>query len=218
MPRHRITWIDSMKAFSIMAVVLYHTQCGPEIKTMAYILCLPAFFFAAGICGDTNMSPWTFFRKKTLRLLIPYILFGIISWVAWCFVGRRYSQTASNVQWWQPLFGLVCGRVDMLVQNKPLWFLCCMISLEWLYYLLCFIRHAVGRWIGAVSIAIAGCILSYYKIIGIWEITAAMLMLPIYMLGAEWKSKWITKATQIPTRVLIGMLSFSIMGDRKSVV
>ena len=79
MSSSRITWIDLMKAFSILSVVLYHTPCAHAIKTIAYILCLPAFFFASSIFADANMSPKNYFYKKTLRLLVPYIIWGFLS-------------------------------------------------------------------------------------------------------------------------------------------
>ena len=59
----RITWIDLTKAFSIMAVVLYHTNIQSDIKDIAYLVCLPAFFFAAGLFAKTNLSPAVFFHK-----------------------------------------------------------------------------------------------------------------------------------------------------------
>lgn len=212
MPHSRITWIDSMKAFSIIAVVLYHTPCSSEIKAISYILCLPAFFFAAGICSDTNMSPLAFFHKKTLRLLIPYILWGFISWIAWLFIARRYGQDESTETWWLPIAGMLCGRVEMLPHNRPLWFLCCMMSVEWLYYMLCLFKHRAYRWIGTLCLAIAGCILSHYHINGLWEITAAMLVLPIYMVGAKGREWWQTKTNALEDWSLIGLLILSIIG------
>ena len=201
-----------MKAFSIVAVVLYHTQCAPEIKSIAYIVCLPAFFLAAGICADTDMSPWTFFRRKTMRLLIPYVIWGLVSWIAWLLIARKYGQEEGAETWWEPLAGMLCGRVEMLSHNRPLWFLCCMMSVEWLYYLLCLLRHSAQRWIGAISIAIAGCVLSHYQIHGLWEMTAAMLVLPVYMAGAEGKEWWKTKATGLSDGKLLGILMLSVIG------
>lgn len=61
---YRITWVDSMKAFSILAVVLYHTNITQEIRTAAYIVCLPAFFFVAGLFTNTKLPPFTFLNKK----------------------------------------------------------------------------------------------------------------------------------------------------------
>ena len=60
---HRITWIDYAKAFSIIAVVLFHTNI-PHIKSLAYILCLPAFFFISGLFIERSASAHIFLKKK----------------------------------------------------------------------------------------------------------------------------------------------------------
>lgn len=184
----RIVWVDYMKAFSIMAVMLYHTNIMPEIKSIAYILCLPAFFFTSGMFANTRTSPWEFFRQRTLRLLIPYVVFGILSWTAWLFIGRKYgADTDVEITWWQPLVGLLGGQVEILTPNPPLWFLCCLICLEWIYYLVSHITQQNIRWIIACLISASGCALGYLGIVGYWEITAAMLVLPLYMLGVEYQ-------------------------------
>ena len=187
----RIAWVDYMKAFSIMAVMLYHTNIMPEIKSIAYIICLPAFFFTSGMFANTQIPLWEFFRKRTLRLLVPYVIFGILSWIAWLLIGRKYgADTDIEIAWWQPLVGLLCGQVDKLTPNPPLWFLCCLICLEWIYYFLSRITRQAIRWIIACLISASGCVLGYFGIVGYWEITAAMLVLPLYVLGAEYQKRF----------------------------
>lgn len=176
------------------------------------MICLPAFFITAGICSNTNMSPCVFFRRKTLRLLIPYILFSVISWVAWVCIAQRYGKDVDHVEWWQPLIGILCGKVEMMPHNRPLWFLCCLISLEWLYYLVCMIPHKAGRIFGAICIGMSGCILSYFGKTGIWEITAAMLMLPIYAIGAEGREWLIRNASRCTIDKLSINLCAALLG------
>lgn len=47
---YRIEWVDYMKAFSIIAMVLHHTPITPEVNAFVYLICLPAFFFIYTIC------------------------------------------------------------------------------------------------------------------------------------------------------------------------
>lgn len=181
----RITWIDAMKAFSMLAVVLYHTNIMPEVKTMAYILCLPAFFFCGGFFADATMSADTYFRKKTLRLLIPYLIFSLLAWVAWLFVGRNYGADAdAQTAWYEPLWGTLVGTSYSLFHNAPLWFLTCFMVLEWLWFALMRSRMAWwGQIIVMVVLAGAGITLGRFHILLPWGLTAAMTMLPIYWLG-----------------------------------
>ena len=185
----RIVWADTMKALSAMMVMLYHASFQPQVKTISYILCLPAFFFVAGWFSNTGLSPVSFFRRKSLRLLIPYVVFGLLSWFLW--LGISYAPIPGGeerAKWWLPLIGMISGKVELLIQNKPLWFLCCMVSVEWLYYGLCVFPQKVVRWTGGLLIGALGCTLGLFGKTGIWEITAAMTMLPLYMIGAEYRT------------------------------
>lgn len=184
----RIVWIDYVKAFSIMSVMLYHTYITPEIQRLIYILCLPAFFFISGLFLDSNLTIADFFKKRTKRLLIPYIIWGVLSWLAWLLIGRNYgTDTTDQEVWWLPLVGIACGKVEWLVHNRPLWFLCCLVSLDWFYYIISKIPSQVLQWIVCLIIAAIGCMLGNREYSHIWSITPAMIMLPIYMVGANSK-------------------------------
>lgn len=207
---NRISWIDTMKAFSILMVVLYHTDIMPEIKDLAYILCLPAFFWAAGLFVNTTQSPKAFFRHNTLRLLIPYVVFAILSWFIW--MGRNYGQTSEMQAWWKPLWGIVAGNVRLLPQNRPLWFLCCMISLEWIYYLVSRLRQSWLQWIVIACLATIGCLSSAHFDYNVWEIFAACIVLPIYALGAKYKDFFLSYFNNCPLWTLLIILPCSIVG------
>ena len=210
---NRIEWIDYMKAFSIMAVVLYHTHIMPEIKTISYLVCLPAFFLCAGMFTNTSLTPKEFFLKKTLRLLIPYLVFGVLTWIFWVFIGRHYGHdTDASRPWWFPLMGLAIGKVDYLIQDSPLWFLCCLVSLEWIYYGVSRIRRIGVRWLIIISLAALGCILSYFQQNWIWGITSAMIMLPIYALGAEKSTRIKDLSVSLKSGWLVVLLLSSLIG------
>ncbi len=195
-----------------MMVMLYHASYQPEVKTIAYILCLPAFFFVAGLFANTEMPPTAFFKHKSLRLLIPYITFGVLCWLLWLVIRLTHGNEAEETRWWVPLCGIICGKVELLVQNRPLWFLCCMVSTEWIYYALRRVPSRIVRWFGACVIAALGCLLGTYGKTGVWEITAAMLMLPVYMAGAEYSTFFRGRINKFPFRRLATILIFSVVG------
>ena len=210
--KQRIVWADTMKGLSAIMVMLYHASYQPEVKSIACILSLPAFFFVSGTFTQTEMSPLSFFRRKSLRLLIPYVVFGMLSWLLWLAIRSVHGDEASETGWWIPLCGIVCGKVELLVQNRPLWFLCCMISLEWLYYALYRVPYRIVRWGGGVLVAAMGCLLSYYGKAGVWEITAAMLVLPIYMIGAEYGTLFRERMSRCTFPLLVSILALSTTG------
>ena len=210
---HRIDWIDSVKAFSIMAVVLNHTALISEIKAVVYLVCLPAFFFVAGMFTNTQLSYKEFFMKKTMRLLIPFIIWGGLSWLAWLVIGRKYGADSQYIySWWYPLFGMIYGNVETLIQNPPLWFLCCMISLEWIYYFISRIRSLWLRWIIIAAFAVCGCLLAYWEIHLIWGMTAALIILPVYAVGAGYKTRIKTDVLSYHSSIYIIILICSAVG------
>lgn len=215
MPSHnRILWIDYMKAFSCMAVVLNHTHIMPEIKTAVYLVCLPAFFFAAGLFTNAHVSPGVFFKKQTIRLLVPYIVWGILCWAVWFVIARHYGEEDADAQvsGWYPLVGMVCGKAEMLIHNRPLWFLCCLMSLEWIYYVLCRIPHVWLRWGIIIMTAAIGCVVSYVGHNWPWEVSAAMIILPLYAFSAENSTYIKEKARALRTSQLWLMVGCAIIG------
>lgn len=184
MSKKRIRWADGMKGGSILAVVLYHTGIQSDVKSMAYLLCLPAFFFVAGLFADAGMDVRAYFRRRTLRLLIPYLAFGILAWLAWLFVGRRYGSDAGTpAAWWEPLAGLFIGRSERLVQDAPLWFLPCLIVIEWLYYLIARLPSR-WRWCAVILSSVIGyCLGEVWQCRLPWGADTAMTLLPLYAAG-----------------------------------
>lgn len=196
-----------------MAVVLFHTQIMQEVRTAAYLVCLPAFFFAAGMFSNTNLSPKIFFLKKTMRLFVPYVIWGLLTWVFWFFILPLFNPSDSrDIAWWEPLLGMVYGRGDKLYHNVPLWFLCCMISLEWIYYLVCRFTRQRIRWILIIGIGGIGCILAHFGQNWIWGISAACIILPVYAVGAEYKKFFKETLSTLPARIWIPIILASLAG------
>lgn len=209
----RLEWVDYMKAFSIMAVVLFHTQIMQEIRTALYLVCLPAFFFTAGLFANTGLAPKDFFLKKTMRLLVPFLIWGILTWVFWLLILTRYSPTYDkDITWWQPLLGMLHGRGKEMHHNVPLWFLCCMMSLEWIYYLVCRFTRKCIRWILIIGIGGIGCMLAYFGQNWIWGISAACIILPVYAIGAEYKEFFKETLRSLSPFIWIPVLMVSLVG------
>ncbi len=198
-----------MKAFSIIAMVLHHTPITPEVNAFVYLICLPAFFFIAGIFACPQHSLKIFFSHKTKRLILPYFLWGCFSWLLWLLILRNYgNDTYASVSWWFPLMGLILGKSDMQVYC-PLWFLCCLTSVEWIYYVIYRISKQWQRWLIILLIGIIGCTLSYWRQNWIWEISAAFIILPLYALGAEFSKQIQEKTHSCSTTLLILILLMS---------
>lgn len=198
--KERYNWIDYAKGISMCLVVLFHTH-GPEaIQPIACIPKLAVFFFLAGMFArPEEYNGWAeFFRHKTLRLLIPYVCFNLITYAFWILIGSRYGSDAGGGEaWWKPLYGMLYGTSTTLIHYAPLWFLPCLIVTEILFYS---IQRKTKGYVAVllmVGIAAIGCV--YSKIGPIllpWGIGSAMVMLPIYGAGYMLSDRVITIAKE----------------------
>ena len=76
MATKRIDYIDAIKGFSVLWVVLYHFDLtGVAINAP---LRLPLFFLGIRICfSDNGVVLRTFFVKKVNTLLVPFVFFWL---------------------------------------------------------------------------------------------------------------------------------------------
>lgn len=74
-------WIDWAKVFGIYLVVLGHTTDGSElIRPLIYSFHMPLFFMISGYLEKKySGSAISYIKKTAKRLLIPYLIYGIIS-------------------------------------------------------------------------------------------------------------------------------------------
>lgn len=195
-----------------MAVVLNHTHITPEVKAFVYLVCLPAFFFLSGIFANPQLSLKSFFSHQAKRLLFPYILWGCLLWFVWLIIGRNYgNDTDETLSWWYPLMGLILGKSDMQAYS-PLWFLCCLMSVEWIYYAIYRLPQKWQRWLMILFIGTIGCLLSHLRQNWFWEISAAFIILPLYALGAEFGKQIQEKTKTCNSSSLLLILAVSLIG------
>lgn len=92
----RKDWIDRWKGLLILLVVLGHVAGGggnlwqgegtsilDGIREVVYAFHMPAFFLLAGMCWQTKDGWAEFLKKKAVRLLVPYFVSAVISWLVY---------------------------------------------------------------------------------------------------------------------------------------
>lgn len=239
-----LDWIDRYKGLLIIFVVMGHVIGGayhiaqesaqPLLHyafLTIYYFHMPAFFFVAGVTWRIKEGePIGFFiMKKAKRLLVPYVIFGLLSTVLYCLtVGEIQStlqgaQTTSYYQgrfagrWIDCLLGLLHGggwpNGEGLRMNSVLWFLPCMFTAEVLYYVV----EKMG-WIARGKHAfVIGCVVLTIVLprIGFalpWGLSQAPYYLLFLMLGTEWrKSGWTISDMCMGMRIAIlaaGMVGY----------
>ena len=129
-------WIDVAKGLLILLVVIGHIlgavfnqNYDTEIRftcerfyKVIYFFHMPAFFLIAGITWSVGRDGFMgYLKKKSTRLLFPYLGFGAFSLLLDYFLVHDFSL-------------LRFFRGDACVSNSPLWFLPCMFVVQIFVY------------------------------------------------------------------------------------
>lgn len=130
--KKHIDYIDLLKGVSIFGVVWLHSiACFDWLTAM---LVNSTFFFLSGIFfkSDTFLN---FVKKKAKTLLIPFIVFYILSYPYRIIEHYWDYRTFSDFDWacFLDLFD-IAGRSDYLFVNVPLWFILCLFVIQIIYY------------------------------------------------------------------------------------
>lgn len=161
----RIIWVDNAKAIGIFLVVFGHLSNPDFVTNIIYSFHMPLFFFLSGLVFSANPDVSKFMLKKAKSILIPYFIFGILTYMFWLFIGRKYGADATmDLPWWKPIIGMFysVGTNGWMQHNIPLWFLTCLYLSELFLLLLLKITKNIAVWL--ICISVIGYILSLYAI------------------------------------------------------
>lgn len=186
----RITWIDIAKALTIFCVVFGHTLRGGAAQHFVYSFHVVVFFMLSGMtCKTDNLKKRI--KSDFFRLMIPYYVFGLISILAFFFLGKfaanqfnmdvdtSLSNNLLELIYAAPTYG-------RLRFNTPLWFLPCMFVTKIFYYALCKISRQKDTIILAVSAALFTLGIVYTRLNGPmlpFNIQVALKMLLFFAIG-----------------------------------
>ena len=123
----RVNWIDALKALSIFLIVLGHLIYGFHV---------PLFIILSGMTFNINNDNFlSFLKKRIYRIIIPYIIWGIISIIIYTFLGE-YFDGKNKISLSKCLLGLIWGNGEkgFMRWNLPLWFLPTLFSINIIYY------------------------------------------------------------------------------------
>lgn len=75
---NRISQIDIAKGICIFLMVLGHSSIPRFADDFIHAFHMPFFFFISGVTTNFNTEKWQFAKKKTLFLLLPFIVYGLL--------------------------------------------------------------------------------------------------------------------------------------------
>ncbi|WP_019603198.1 acyltransferase family protein [Teredinibacter turnerae] len=171
----RLLWADNAKAIGIFLVVFGHLSNPESVTKIIYSFHMPLFFFLAGVFFSVNCDFSAFLQKKTKTLIVPYFIFGVLTYLFWVCIGRNYGADASlNIPWWRPLVGMFysVGTENWLVHNTPLWFLTCLYVSEIFLFFVLSLTKKIAFWL--IAFSVMGYLFSLYNLPSLpWSLNTA---------------------------------------------
>ena len=188
MTRIRIEWIDLAKGICIALVVFTHVTGWVGVKfpfsDQAGAFRMPLYFILSGLFFKQYEGFMGFLKRKTNKLLIPFLFFFAITvvlpyWVMTPDLKQMYAY---------PLKYLYRERVVML--NEPIWFLLCLFEVNILFYLLQGAAGAISSnfktllvIVLSLVLGIIGLLLGINHIVIPFYVDTALSVLPFFVFG-----------------------------------
>lgn len=182
----RYEFIDIGKGIGILLVVWAHILITGPSHQLIYAFHMPFFFFVSALLFNPRKfkSFGTFVIQRAKRLLIPYVLYSIITWCIWAIF--RYIRGDAVDSYFMPLFQtfIAQGSGAFMVHNSALWFIPCLYVLEIAFYHISKLKTPVMLGICWI-IALLGCMMAriwgnQYLLTLPWNLDAAIFALPFF--------------------------------------
>lgn len=222
----RIAYIDYGKAIGIIVMIVGHIALNTNLPAWVshYIHAwhMPIFFLLSGILWkDIEAGNGKkFIGRKISTLLVPYFVWGIVSWII--YIGFNAFSSKENLdKALNSIYYVLTYNTEFFPINGAMWFLTAMFAAQMMYVAICFIarNNLLVKGIGVtVAAGIAWYLTTILEVRLVWGIDSAMAALPFMYLGNVIRikvldnEKW-KKRTDNPSFLLIGMgLVISIFG------
>lgn len=187
----RNRFIDIAKALGILLIVWGHSGGWGPLGNAMYVINtfhVPLFFFLSALFMTTALSFAEFSKKRAIRLLKPYLIFGLIaSFVYYLVTDNDIIKIGGGIPWQFVRFGLGM-RGEGYIFSGALWFLPSLFASLILCYtaLKYFSRHLV---LFSVIMMSASILTSYFKIILPFNIDISFFMVPIMLAAYKYKTE-----------------------------
>lgn len=181
----RQIWVDVLKGFGIIAVVLGHITYNQLLVRTIFMFHMPLFFLVGGWLHNADMPQRDYLKMKARSLLVPYLSFLVILWPLELMV-------SFPDQPWTATWMLTDLMVPMLAGGQLLtgfaavfWFVTCYFLTQQLMHFL------LRRWSMTRCAQICGAMLVcaylnawlWPRVWLPWSANAVLIAAPMYFIG-----------------------------------
>mgnify|MGYP005756816169 CR=1 FL=1 len=184
MSTKRIEWIDIVKGFAILLVILGHTEIYHPVFTYIYSYHMALFFIMSGwvfsVKKYKNYGEFVISKFKTL--IIPYIVFKIFNDLVY-YIYAQLGFVIDNTNYIDRIIGIIL-QIRETKFESGLWFLTCLFLIENMYYFMIKYLSEIKKLICVFIVGIVGCI--YIEMVGYnlpLYIDIALICLPFFYIG-----------------------------------
>ena len=186
---NRVEWIDTAKGICILLVVLYHcallARSSYPCSRVAQTFRMPLYFILSGIFFKKYEGFIGFLKRKTNKLLIPYVFFFIVTGVLIpVTVSKLFGYSMASYNGYG--FGM-CRYVfsEIGIVNAAIWFLFCLFEVNVLFYLLFVVseRFRSSHVVLGITMGVIGLSFSLRHVNVPYFVDSAFSAMPFFYFG-----------------------------------
>ncbi len=155
-----MVWVDVARGIGIIAVLYGHALSGDSYRHLLYAFHMPLFFFLSGVVLNLRKYPhfFPFLKRNVMTVLLPYLLFALLSYAIWFFARTNYPPLPDILQ---HAINIAYANSNGLFFNVVLWFLPCLFITKLIFWIIAkFSLHTKFLIASLIIISIAGYIFS----------------------------------------------------------
>ena len=194
----RIEWIDHVRAIAMISIVLGHAigqfSGAREVYSWLYLFHVPLCVVISGYLfkeKDSFKQSLSYVKKILLREYVPYLFWGLISIILYLIVVDHSNLMTNALNFIKGLFfgngsfGRVGEEKGYMVWNTPLWYLTCILSIEFVSAFLSLIKFKYSQFVFFVLSVVIGFSCYQFLHLHTWfmEFETAIYLLPFFYLG-----------------------------------
>ena len=220
----RYNWIDSLRGFAVILVILGHLPTSPELHKYIFSFHMPLFFFISGYLFNQKKysQAGKFITSRVRSLLFPYFSLTVVSYLI--FLLTNYSP--SDNRFYLPYEGDFSKTIystlyasynfdhfNSVLFNGPLWFLPCLFATSIIFYVLFKLFNKSLNLFVAATVIVS--LIGYYSVNYLsqalpWSIDIALSGVAFYSAGYLFRNYFEDKFFKIAKIIIIPLILISL--------